>query len=206
MRYLFITLLLFPVCAFPQITLSSLGLNFGMSRFEAIAVLNGNSNIYGIKPLGPYEDYVAYLSMSVHKSSLNFKYHATYYEGYETSVDLLFAEDRLFRVVVSVYYHQQDLSKCLNDYSFMRGKVKLEYPIENDSRLTILDGANEKTGEGWTYFKSEREKNLSYELYAKKAYAEVSYRMLIGTNEIYGYEMDTEYLDLVNTPFTSQGY
>ncbi len=188
----------------------------GVTLFDATILLNSNANVSEVHRTLPFEYYQKppYLNGdSVKISQIRYKLNSiTCINGYKDSEsELVFCDDHLFRMDISISFSRDDLSKCQSLYSQLLNSLQLQYKFKQEMEITGVN--NEKIGQGWNLYKDQvARKQLQYETisinYTMEYYKDYEKKSLDLTEwgKVKAYVLEISYTNLFNTKLTSTQY
>jgi hypothetical protein len=135
--------------------------NINMSKFQAINSLNLKDNICEVKNVLNYWSHPDYLKGdSVYNSQVNFKYKThSCIKSNENVVLLNFADMKLYKMILRIWFKPEDFNKCLENYNQILESLKMEFPVYNEYIYYTDTTTKEQEGEGYWLYKSEEEKH-----------------------------------------------
>lgn len=188
----------------------------GSSKFAAIVTLSKHSNIEDYYERNQvaidYSSTPEYLNGDiVRRSTYSYKYKIhDCILGYDNEVDLDFADDKLFKMTLNIFFKPESLDKCLKNYNLI---IKTLLETEKySSKYTFRDSeTKEQKGEGYSFspypeFRPKVEEvNVGYSIVYETNYN--SYlKETIKTGKILYYLLSVETVNLNGTKLDNRGY
>ncbi len=154
----------------------------GMSKFDAIKNLSLQNGVTEIKDQGlmsatviedngEKEAYVTYLlkSQCIH--------------GYKTSGQLIFKNDKLYRITLGINYYSSDLKSCIEDVEKILKGFNSTFPIMTKGEYRNED--NEKVNDSYELFRNDQQqRNFPYNSEFVTVYYEIDQNIYY--SEIHG--------------------
>lgn len=188
----------------------------GTSKFNTIIALKQHKNIveyYDRNNLAiSYKSTPEYLNGdTIRRSSYSFKYKwQDCILGYDNEIDLDFADDKLFKMNMDIFFYPEDLDKCINNYNRIT-ETLLKTEKYHAQYINRDSDTNEQTGEGYSFnpyheFRPKIEQiNVEYRIIYEKNYN--SYlQETIKTGKIKHYILTIQSVNLNATKLDNRGY
>ncbi|MBL4715152.1 hypothetical protein JYT59_00260 [Sphingobacteriaceae bacterium AH-315-L07] len=157
-----------------------------MTKFQVINSLNLLEDVYRIRSTPGSWNHPEYLNGdSVHKSEVNFEFksHNCIKSEVRNVVSLGFADKRLYKMTLEIWFEPEEFNKCLENYNQILESLKKEFTYYSEFIVSDIEN-NEQMGEGVWLYKSEEEKH-------KDKFEEVSI--------CYEFQYDTVFIDKLMT-------
>ncbi|OFY93497.1 MAG: hypothetical protein A2309_10675 [Bacteroidetes bacterium RIFOXYB2_FULL_35_7] len=137
----------------------------GISKTEALNGIKAKGDIHSIYDFTGDPDSLKYnftrkykyMSDSAKVSRIQFKYKGNHcLDSDDNDVKLVFCNDKLFAVEITIYYTKDEFKSCASNYKKMLEEFKEIFPYKMEYDLTYKN-KYKTVGEGFSFFKSKQE-------------------------------------------------
>ncbi len=143
--------------------------------------------------------------VAVNRSQVEYSYEThSCLTGTYNIVDLYFADDKLYKMVLKAFFKPENAQKCIDNYNQIIDSLGTVFPF-TDKYESKKPDTKERNGEGRLfYMSSEEDRNKDYEVMKKIKgnWTEVSYSF----SDSKEYTLEIKYISLDGVKLDFQGY